>query len=162
MTIVKWLALLALPVLAAVGVYQLVSTKEPEKPPVAASSPTPSAAPTESPSPIPSPSPSPVASPSPTVQAEGEGRLQVLNGSGTPGLGNKVADKLRQEGYEIVSTGNSVRRYEQTTVFYQPGSEALAREVSRFLGTTKIEPAPDNLDKKIPVTVVVGADYSDD
>lgn len=160
MTIVKWLALLALPVIAAVGVYQLVSTEAPEKPPAAAPSPTPSPEPSESP--IPSPTPPPAASPSPTVQAEGEGRLQVLNGSGTAGLGNKVADKLRQEGYEIVSTGNSVRRYDQTTVFYQPGSEALAREVARFLGTTKIEPAPDNLDKEIPVTVVVGADYTDE
>lgn len=162
MTIMKWLGLLALPVLAAVGVYQLVSKKEPDTPPVAASSPTPSPTPSESPTPAPSPSPSPAASPSPTVQAEGEGRLQVLNGSGTAGMGNKVAEKLRQEGYEIVSTGNTVRRYDKTTVFYQPGSEPLAREVARFLGTTKIEPAPDNLDKKIPVTVVVGADYTDE
>lgn len=165
MTIVKWLALLALPVLAAVGVYQLVrSDNDPGDNKAVAISPAPSVEPSPSPEPSlpPSPAASPAASASPTASVEGEGRLQVLNGSGTSGLGTKVAAKLKEAGYEIVSTGNAVRRYDETTVFYQPGSEALAREVARFLGTTKIEPAPNSLDKKIPVTVVVGADYKEE
>lgn len=164
MTIAKWIALATLPVIAAVGVYQLVkssNTEEPKNEPAAVASKEPSPSPAPSPSPEPSPSPVPSPSPSPTRQVEGEGRLQVLNGSGVSGQGTKAAAKLKEAGYEIVATGNAVRRYDKTTVFYQPGHEALAREVARFIGTPLIEQAPSSLDKTIPVTVVVGADYRD-
>lgn len=83
----------------------------------------------------------------------------MLNGSATAGLGQKAAEELRKEGYEVVAVEKAAGEYQKTTVFYQSGHKALADEVARFLGATEVKPAPSNLKKSIPVTVVIGDDY---
>lgn len=159
LTVLKWVVLGLLPILAAIGIYRLVtSSKEPERPAaVARPSPTPDVSPT----PLPSPSPSPgtEVSPSPSPAATSRGELQVLNGSGVQGQGLKAAEELEEAGYTIRATDNAVRRYEKTTVFYQPGFESMARDVARILGSNLVQQAPSSVSKSIPVTAVVGADY---
>jgi hypothetical protein len=83
----------------------------------------------------------------------------VLNGTAKEGLATKAADRLRADGYEIVAVARASRSYDKTTVFYQPGQKGLADQIARFLGASEVSPAPDNLDKDIPVTVVVGNDF---
>jgi hypothetical protein len=163
LSIAKWTAVAAVPALAALGVWKVVHLRTTaDSPVVATPSPRPSATSSSSPpdtSPLPSPSPSP-ARPSPSpAPASHSGKLQVLNGTSTSGLALKVAQKLRAAGFEIVATAPAAKSYPKTTIFYQPGKDQLARDVASVLGLGAIAPAPANLDRAIPVTVVVGADY---
>ncbi|MFN2610862.1 MAG: LytR C-terminal domain-containing protein [Actinomycetota bacterium] len=103
----------------------------------------------------PTPSPSPVVEQSP----QASGRLQLLNGSGTPGLALKARDVLQGAGFQVVTTANASKKYNKTTVFFQPGFQDMARAAAKLVHSSTILPAVSNLDKSIPVTVVVGVDY---
>jgi hypothetical protein len=103
-------------------------------------------------------SPEPTPSPSPTAAA-GRGKIQVLNGGGSAPKATAAEGKLKQAGYEIAARAVSSRPYQRTTIFYQPGSQPAANAIVTLLGVGVVQPAPDNLDKSIPVAVVVGADY---
>lgn len=83
----------------------------------------------------------------------------MLNGSDTSGLALKAADRLRKDGYDVVNVAKAASTYQKTAVFYQPGSKSLADQVAKVLGATEVKPAPSNLNKSIPVTVIVGNDY---
>lgn len=150
----KWIGILVLPLLAILGIANVVSDlgSPPDEPAVVQTSPEVSPTPeaTEEPPP-PSPSPSP--------EATKDGPLQVLNGTNRAGLAGSAAEELREAGYTVSEIGNAARQYDETTVFFQPGEERLAEEVAAFVGTDIILPAPDNLQDDIPVTVVLGADY---
>lgn len=159
LTLLKWVGVATLPVLAAFGIWRLVSSEdvEPETPRpslAGALSPSPNLA---SPSPEPSPqSPAPSVSPSPVAT---KGELQVLNATGVPGSGVQAAKRLEEAGYTVVATQNASRRYEKTTIFYQPGFKQMAEGVARTLGVGSVQPALENLDKQIPVSAVIGNDY---
>lgn len=160
--VLKWVGIGVLPLLAILGVVRLVAQQAPEPDVlsvITSPSPSPSPAPSPEPTPEPSPEPSPSPSPSPSPTARSKGTVQVLNGTATEGLGQHAADKLRADGYTIAAVSSAVRRYDRSTVFYQPGFEAMARDVAEVIGAQVIEPAPDNLDDNIPVTAVIGADY---
>jgi LytR cell envelope-related transcriptional attenuator len=163
LSIAKWTVVAAVPALAALGVWKVVHLRTAaDSPVVATSSPRPSATASSSPpdaSPLPSPSPSSTQSPPSPAPAPHSGKLQVLNGTSTTGLALKAAQKLREAGFEIAATAPAAKSYPKTTIFYQPGKEQLARDVASVLGLGAIAPAPGNLDRSIPVTVVVGADY---
>jgi hypothetical protein len=163
--VLKWMGVVALPLLAVWGIWRLV--RQPDQKAVAPAvqtqrSPSPSPAPSPSPSPTkaaasPTPAPSPTASPT----GAAKGQIQVLNGTGTAGLARRAADKLTAAGYEVVIVQNASRRYDATTIFFKPGFEEQAREVGRVLGSTNVEAAPSSLQRDIPVTAVVGPDYQD-
>jgi LCP family protein required for cell wall assembly len=54
-------------------------------------------------------------------------KVQVLNGSGTPGLAAKAAASLTSAGYTVVGTGNAdTSSYTQTQVHYGSGASAAA------------------------------------
>lgn len=144
--VLKWVTLALLPLLAASGFIRWVLQADEER----------KGPPTVTASPAPSPSPGP--SPSPAT-GQLRGRIQVLNGSSAEGAGNRAADRFRSAGYEVVAVEKAARPYERTTVFYQPGSEQVAREIAAVVGAEIVEPAPANLDKTIPVTVVLGEDF---
>lgn len=101
-----------------------------------------------------SPEPSPAASP-----GAGEGRIQVLNGSGSAPKVQAAQSKLEQAGYEVAASDATARSYARTTVFYQPGAQPRADAIVSLLGLGVTQPAPENLDKSIPIAVVIGADY---
>lgn len=86
--------------------------------------------------------------------------MQVLDGANSGIRAAKAKRKVQQSGYEVVFEGATSRPYQVTTVFYQPGNEELARALQSVVGATDVLPAPANLDKSIPVTVVIGADYA--
>lgn len=105
---------------------------------------------------------SPAASPTGTPAspaAPGTGRVQILDGAGSGITAAKAKQKIEGSGYQVAATGATSRPYEKTTVFYQPGNESLARDVAAVVGATNVLVAPANLDKSIPVTVVIGSDY---
>ncbi len=166
MSTLKWVALAVIPVLAAWGVYNLVQDGKKSKTAAPIASPSPSRpSPIVSPSPTatvsPAPSPIPTVSPSPSPSKKAGGKVQVLNGTAVQGRAPKVRDRLEAAGYDVVSTAPAARSYDKTTIFYQAGFQQMAKDIAALLGIGVVQAAPSNLDKSIPVTVVVGADYKD-
>lgn len=151
----KWMGVALLPLLAVWGVWRLV--RQPDARPVA-----PAVAESESPVILSSP---PVATttqaaPSPSPSPVEKAQVQVLNGTATVGLAQRARERLEQAGFEVLSVGNARTRYDKTTVFFKPGFESIAREIARVIGATVVQPAPENLQRDIPITAVVGADFS--
>jgi len=62
-------------------------------------------------------------------------RVQVLNGSGEPGIGTRVAAQLRAGGFQVTDVRNADRSdHFATFVVARRGDLSLAREVAHYLG----------------------------
>ena len=62
-------------------------------------------------------------------------RVQVLNGSGEPGVGTRVAAFLREGGFQVTDVRNADRNdYFATFVVARRGDLSLAEEVAHYLG----------------------------
>lgn len=89
--------------------------------------------------------------------------VDVLNGSGVSGLGQKVADRLRGEGYVVKRVGNADSfGYETTQIREHAAVVPLAGErvrsdirLTQALIAPMVEASPSGAD----VTIVVGRDY---
>lgn len=109
----------------------------------------------------PTTSPGQTQSPAAPVSLEGV-TVQVLNGTNEDGLAASTAQNLEQLGVKISGVGNAARTYPITTLFFRPSdsqpiAEALAQ--AEFPGA-KLEPATNNLEPDVQVTVVLGDDYA--
>ena len=70
-------------------------------------------------------------------------RVQVLNGSGTPGLAAKAAAALTSAGYTVLGTGNAdTRSYTQTQVRYGSGASAAATALAAAVPGDRAPPRP--------------------
>nr|MDQ3756293.1 LytR C-terminal domain-containing protein [Actinomycetota bacterium] len=87
-------------------------------------------------------------------------RIQILNGTGAPGLGQRVADKLGA-GFDVRLTGNAARfDYTETqVVFYDRDQQGEAERVRAALGMGKLVLSRNPLDV-VDVTIIVGKDFS--
>jgi polyisoprenyl-teichoic acid--peptidoglycan teichoic acid transferase len=92
----------------------------------------------------------------------GAGRsLQVLNGVGTPGVGQAVAELLQPGGYRVLLTGNadSFDHEDTRIVIYDDAEEQVdvARDIRDRLGVGSIERSgmPQSV---VDVTIIVGED----
>lgn len=90
-------------------------------------------------------------------------RVQVLNGTGVPGLAQQVQPVLVPAGAAVTLTGNADNFDYETTqvVFYRDEDVEAARAVQRALGVGEVVRSLVPLDV-VDVTVVVGADFSVD
>lgn len=93
----------------------------------------------------------------------GVGRdLQILNGSGEPGIGQQVAGRLVPAGFRVVLTGNAATFDRQRTrilVYSEdPRQRRIAREVRDLLGVGVIQRSPVS-QSVVDLTVVVGEDF---
>ena len=85
--------------------------------------------------------------------------VQVLNGTASPGLEQRMADRLDRLGFDVVSIESSTP-YAQTTVFWSaPEFEAAATSLAERFGWAAA-PKPANLSAEVSLHVVVGADES--
>jgi hypothetical protein len=91
----------------------------------------------------------------------------VRNGSGIPGLGTKMADQLRHDGYVVNSVGNADSFDYDTTQIRATAKTPLAGERIRSdirLDQALVTPVPDATPGApavtADVTVVVGRDYA--
>jgi hypothetical protein len=129
-------------------------------PPAATTSPT---APVTVAPPATVPPTTPGESPPATTPVSLEGvTVQVLNGTNEDGLAAGTAQDLEQLGVEIISVGNAARTYPITTLFFRPSdSEPIAQALAetQFPGA-KLEPATNNLEPDVQVTVVLGEDFA--
>ncbi len=89
--------------------------------------------------------------------------LAVLNGVRWEGMASKVAEVMRDKGYDNIKIGNTVNAYEKTTVYYAPGHEAEARMVARDLDPKADYRIVEDRDVAITydadVILVIGRDY---
>lgn len=88
-------------------------------------------------------------------------QIEVLNGCGVPGIATRFTNALRNNGFDVVDSGNfesfDVR---ETIVIDRSGNLDHARRIARALGITEqniIRETSPNF--YLDATVVIGADY---
>ena len=82
---------------------------------------------------------------------------EVLNGTRRARLARLGARILREQGIDVLSTGNA-DSHATTRIIVRRGSRAAAETVRRALGIGTVDSVPDPL-RRIDVTVVLGADF---
>lgn len=115
---------------------------------------TPQSISSETPASIPTPSPQPVLDRS-------EWSFEILNGSGETGLARRMADQIRDLGYEIVRVGNADRSdYSETQITVREGLAEKVDLVIADLGNTiKIASAAGELiEGTASARIIIGKD----
>lgn len=91
-----------------------------------------------------------------------EVRIQILNGNGAPGVGQDVAERLGDEGFRVILSGNARRlNYRETLVIaYERSPEALelARKTRDLIGVGEVQIAAQS-QGIVDLTIVVGKDF---
>ena len=87
------------------------------------------------------------------------GQIQILNGSGIPGVAEKMRNYLSDFGFDVVEFGNAQSwNYPETIVISRTKKNQIAMDLARILDTDNwfqlIDEAP-----MVSVTVIVGKDY---
>ena len=85
-------------------------------------------------------------------------QIEVLNGTGEPGVAREVTMLLRKMGIDVLIEGNAGRfDYQQTVLVDRKGNPALMRKLSKRLGIgrviTQIQERP-----RVDATIVIGWD----
>jgi hypothetical protein len=104
-----------------------------------------------------------VSSTLPGVQvATNVARVQVLNGNGSPGIGESVAQKLVGKGFRIELSGNADHfKYKETKVItYDPSAtgQALATKARDLLGVGEVQVSGQG-QGSVDLTIIVGKDF---
>jgi len=87
-------------------------------------------------------------------------RVQVLNGSGEPGVGTRVAAFLREGGFQVTDVRNADRNdYFATFVVARRSDLSLAREVAHYLGGPPLV-RQEWSSELADVSVLIGSDRS--
>ncbi|WP_222267281.1 LCP family protein [Modestobacter marinus] len=101
----------------------------------------------------------PVTTAAPETVAAADVSVEVLNGSGTPGLAAGAATSLEQAGFGVTGTGNADSAdYDVTEIRYAPGDEALATTLAAAVPgatTTQLDTATSGT-----VQLVLGSDFN--
>lgn len=85
-------------------------------------------------------------------------QIEVLNGTGEPGMAREVTMRLRKMGIDVLIEGNAERfDYRESVLVDRKGNPALMRKLSRRLGVgrvvTQIQERP-----RVDATLVIGWD----
>ena len=84
-------------------------------------------------------------------------KVEVLNGTKTPGLARKATMFLRDRGFDVVETGNATEKRGSTLVLDRSGHPEWTALVARAMDA-KTEKRPDST-RYLDVTVVLGDDW---
>jgi len=83
-------------------------------------------------------------------------KVEVLNGSGTIGVAERVADTLRQQGYEITAVGNAdSSSYDSSQVICHSSNVQCANRIASIVNSDTIRQEYDPT-SKADITVIVG------
>ena len=106
------------------------------------------------------PAPAPAESAPAAAPASALVPVTVLNNSRYAGLADRAAAEFRAAGWPVADTGNFRGRIPSTTVYYEPGQEAVAREFARrFDAVVRVRPRFATLPAR-GLVVVVTRDYA--
>ena len=94
----------------------------------------------------------------PVPPREGRILVEVLNASGRNGLARAATRVLRQEGIDVISTGNADVSTAPTRIVVRRGDASRGRIVARALGAGAVTQSPDTL-RRVDVSVYLGPDY---
>lgn len=86
------------------------------------------------------------------------GTVEVLNATDIPGLANKVADRLSNEGYDVKKVGNYYTRRHIFTQIIERTDNIDGKEINRLLKCGIVSNEPD-LTAGVDITIIIGADY---
>ncbi|MCF8267729.1 MAG: LytR C-terminal domain-containing protein [Ignavibacteriales bacterium] len=88
-------------------------------------------------------------------------QIEVLNGSGIDGVAARVTDFLRNNGFDVVKTGNYMTSdIDETMIIDRSGNEANARKTAKILGVPENTIlVQTNRDYFLDVSVIIGKDY---
>lgn len=124
--------------------------------------PTPTASLSATPTPSSKTTPTPTDKVSPTTSSSKTLQIEVLNGSGTPGLAGKVASFLRSNGYGITSTGNAdTFDYTKTTIQIKKSKNQFSAQLRKDLSASyTVDPTIQTLAESATpdAIVIVGAE----
>lgn len=91
-----------------------------------------------------------------------EVRIQILNGNGSPGVGQLVAERLGGEGFRVILSGNARRlNYRETLVITydrSPKGLDLAEKTRDLIGVGEVQVAAQS-QGIVDLTIVVGKDF---
>ncbi len=89
------------------------------------------------------------------------GQIQVLNGSGEPGVAEKFRNHLAQKGFDIVEFGNANSwNYRETMVIGRGRDTLMARDLVRVIGTKHLLHLKDPA-VLVEATVIIGKDHEE-
>ena len=88
-------------------------------------------------------------------------QVEVLNGCGVSGIGDRFTDYLRNNNFDVVNIGNYIRfDMDETIVIVRIGNKANAYKVAEALGVKRENVIQQlNHDYFLDVSVVIGRDY---
>ena len=96
--------------------------------------------------------------PKPSAAPKHPIRIELLNGSGRPGLAGELASYLRDGGFDVLDVSNADRSdYRNTLVVNRTESTVSGRIVAEYLGTRHLIQQVGT-QEMIDVTVIVGRD----
>ena len=85
-------------------------------------------------------------------------RVEVLNASSVRGLARRATTRLRDLGYDVVSSGNAGERRDRTLVLVRNGDRAVGERIARGMGGATVESRPDS-SRYVDVSVLVGGSW---
>lgn len=84
--------------------------------------------------------------------------IEVLNGSNKNGLATKVANELKQKGYNIINIGNAKgMKYDQSHIYDRRSNDEETKKISQILDIKKVE-KKTSTDTKADITIILGND----
>ena len=84
-------------------------------------------------------------------------KVEVLNGTRTPGLAKRATRYLRDRGFDVVGSGTNSEPRGTTVVYNRSSHPEWARLVARALNATAVN-LPDS-SRYLDVTVILGPDW---
>lgn len=84
--------------------------------------------------------------------------VEVLNGTSRSGLANSVAEKLKEEGYNVTKIGNYKTTTNISTSIINRNDNEYAKKIKEFLGIGSVKTEKES-SSKVDVTVILGNDY---
>lgn len=92
-------------------------------------------------------------------KADGHFRIEVLNGTGKPGLAHAARRSLHRRGIDVIDVGNARSFDYAHSVLVARKSGVDVEKLGRILGCSRIV---EQLDDRMPdVTLILGDDYRD-
>lgn len=105
----------------------------------------------------------PTPTPTPTIDKESV-KIQVLNGTSTPGQAGKVAVSLKNAGYNLdnIKTGNAEKDVSSSTIVAKSGFEGVAEDIKTALSSDfpdiSVSTEPLSSDSEYDIVVTTGGE----
>jgi len=93
--------------------------------------------------------------------AADEAKIAIINGTQNPGLAKEVADYLRNEGYNIVETGQADRDdYSETIIVDYTSKTYTLEQLTEAMNVPRQDVRPgSNLQSEVDIRVILGDDF---